>query len=78
MKFQIVTIVAMFSMEKSRRGILHFRHEIHISKDQSPKTLEVKDLMSKKPYTWVVGNSMYTMLCIGPDICYAVGVVSRY
>ena len=34
--------------------------------------------MSKKPYASAVGSLMYAMLCTGPDICYAVGVVSRY
>ncbi|KAA0066576.1 gag/pol protein [Cucumis melo var. makuwa] len=26
----------------------------------------------------VVGSLMYAMLCIRPDICYAMGIVSRY
>ena len=34
--------------------------------------------MSKKPYASAVGSLMYAMLCTRPDICYAVGVVSRY
>ena len=34
--------------------------------------------MSRIPYASAVGSLMYAMLCTRPDICYAVGVVSRY
>ena len=71
-------IVTRFGMENSKRGLLPFRHGIHLSKEQSPKTPEEKELMSKKPYASAVGSLMYAMLCTRPDICYAVGVVSRY
>ena len=71
-------IVTRFGMENSKSGLLPFRHGIHLSKEQSPKTLEEKELMSKKPYALAVGSLMYVMLCTRPDICYAVGVVSQY
>ena len=71
-------IVTKFGMEISKRGLLPFGHGIHLSKEQSPKTLEEKELVSKKPYASVVGSLMYVMLCTRPDICYAVGVASRY
>ena len=65
-------------MENSKRGSLPFRHGIHLSKEQSPKTPEQKERMSRIPYASAVGSLMYAMLCTRPDICYAVGVVSRY
>ena len=34
--------------------------------------------MRRVPYASVVGSLMYAMLCMRPDICYAVGIVSRY
>ena len=34
--------------------------------------------MSRIPYASTVGSLMYAMLSTGPDICYAVGVVSQY
>ena len=34
--------------------------------------------MSRIPFASVVGSLMYAMLCIRPDIFYAVGIVSRY
>ena len=34
--------------------------------------------MRKVPYASVVGSLMYAMLCIRPDICYVMGIVSRF
>ena len=34
--------------------------------------------MEKIPYASVVGSLMYAMLCIRPDISYAVGMISMY
>ena len=34
--------------------------------------------MRHVPYASAVGSLMYAMLCTRPDICYAVGVVSRF
>ena len=34
--------------------------------------------MSNVPYASAVGSLMYAMLCTRPDICFAVGLVSRY
>ena len=34
--------------------------------------------MRQYPYASAVGSLMYAMLCTRPDICYAVGIVSRY
>ena len=43
-----------------------------------PKNEEEKNQMSKVPYTSAIGSMMYAMLCTRLDICYAVGLVSRY
>ena len=71
-------ILARFSMENSKKGTLPFRHGVHLSKEQSPKTLEQKERMSRIPFASVVGSLIYAMLCTRLDICYAVGIVSRY
>ncbi|RVW71154.1 Retrovirus-related Pol polyprotein from transposon TNT 1-94 [Vitis vinifera] len=52
----------------------HFK----LSKEQSPKTGEERDHMSKVPYASAIGSLMYAMVCTRPDIAYAVGVVSRF
>ena len=52
----------------------HFK----LSKEQSPKTKEERDHMSKLPYTLAIGSLMYAMVCTRLDIVHAVGVMSRY
>ena len=34
--------------------------------------------MSRIPFASAVGSLMYDMLCIRPDICYTLGIVSQY
>ena len=71
-------IIKRFAMQNSKKGILPFRHGISLSKEQSPKTPQEVEEMGQIPYASAVGSLMYAMLCTRPDICYAVGVVSRF
>ena len=41
-------------------------------------TLEVKEYMKMIPYASIVDSLMYVKLCTRSDICYSVGIVSRY
>ena len=34
--------------------------------------------MRRVPYATTVGSLMYVILCTRPNICYAVGIISRY
>ncbi|RVW22775.1 Retrovirus-related Pol polyprotein from transposon TNT 1-94 [Vitis vinifera] len=52
----------------------HFK----LSKEQSPKTEEERDHMSKVPYASAIDSLIYAMVCTRPDITHAVGVVSRF
>ena len=74
----IDAILARFSMQDSKKGFLPFRHGISLSKDQCPKTPDEMEKMKAVPYASAVGSLMYAMLCTRPDICFAVGMVSRY
>ena len=57
-------------MLDSKRGLLPFRHGIHLFKGMSPKMLEEMEQMAKVPYASAIGSLMYTMLCTKPDIAY--------
>ena len=35
-------------------------------------------MMRQVPYAYTVGSLMYAMLCTRPNICYSIGMVSRY
>ena len=47
-------------------------------KEMCPKTSKEIEEMKEVPYASAVGSLMYAMLCTRPDICFAVGMVSRY
>ena len=65
-------------MEGSKKGFVLFRVGISLSSNQCPKTQAEIERMRGIPYTSIVGSLMYAMLCTRPDICFAVGMVSRY
>ena len=67
-----------FSMQNSKKGLLPFRHGVPLFNDQRPKTEEDVDMMRQVPYASAVGSLMYAMFCTRLDICYSVGMVSRY
>ena len=71
-------VLERFSMQNSKKWLLPFRHGVLVSDDQRPKTLEEENMMRQVPYASTVGSLMYAMLCTRLDICYSVGMVSRY
>ena len=65
-------------MQDSKKGFLPFRHGITLSKDQCPKIPDEIEKMKAVPYASAIGSLMYAMLCTRPNICFAIGMVSRY
>ena len=51
---------------------------LKISLVLSPRTNEEKQYMSHVPYTDAVGNLMYVMVSIRPNISHEIGVVSKF
>ncbi|WRX12109.1 Integrase [Theobroma cacao] len=71
-------ILAKFAMLDSKKGFMPSRHGIKLSKEMSPKTPEEVEYMRRIPYASAIGTLMYAMLCTRPNICYAIGLVSRF
>ena len=65
-------------MVDSKKGFVPFRVGISLSGNQRPKTPAKIERMRGIPYASMVGSLMYAMLCTRPDICFAVGMISRY
>ena len=65
-------------MQDSKKGFIPFRVGSSLSANQRPKTPAEIERMRGISYASTVGSLMYAMLCIRPDICFAVGMVSRY
>ena len=74
----IDSILSKYNMQDSKKGFTPFRYRINLSQDQCPMTAKEKEYMKTVPYASTVGSLMYVMLCTRPDICYSVGIVSRY
>ena len=74
----IDSILSKCNMQDSKKGFTPFRYGINLSQDQCPMTTEKKEYMKTIPYASAFGSLMYVMLCTRPDICYLVGIMSRY
>ena len=71
-------ILARFNMVDFKKRFVPFRVGISLSGNQRPTTPAEIERMRGIPYASAVESLMYVMLCIRPDICFVVGIVSRY
>uniref|UniRef100_A0A7N2RFG7 Integrase catalytic domain-containing protein n=1 Tax=Quercus lobata TaxID=97700 RepID=A0A7N2RFG7_QUELO len=71
-------VLSRFNMNEAKPVSTPLGSHFKLSKEQSPKTEEEMDHMSKVPYASAIGSLMYAMVCTRPDIAHAVGVVSRF
>ena len=71
-------ILEKFAMQNSKKGGQPSRSGITLSTGNCPRAPEERKYMEKVPYASAAGSLMYAMLCTRPDICYAVGIVSRF
>ncbi|KAK8708459.1 hypothetical protein V6N13_059499 [Hibiscus sabdariffa] len=71
-------VLKRFSMEESKRGFLPMRHGISLSKEMCPSTPQEREQMSQIPYASATGSIIYAMICIRPDLSYALSMISRY
>ena len=51
-------VLHRFGMQEAKRGYFLMSHGILISKENSPKSLDDKDRMSKVPYASAIGSIM--------------------
>lgn len=71
-------IFSKFSMQDSKNILLPFRDGVLLSKEQCLKTPQEEERMRIVPYASAIGSFIFAMLCTRPDICFVVGMVSRY
>ena len=71
-------VLVRFAMQNFKKGITPFKHGLHLSKDQCPKTTEENKQMRAVPYASAVNSLMYVILCTRQDLCHAVSLISRY
>ena len=71
-------VLSRFNMNEAKSMSTPLDRHFKLSKEQSPKTEEERDHMSKVPYASAIGSLMYAIVCTKPDIAHVVGVVSRF
>ena len=74
----IKKVLERFRMHYSKLVDTPVEKGLTLKLDQFPKIDKEKEAMSNVPYASAVGSLIYAMLCTRPDICFAVGLVSRY
>ena len=53
-------------------------HGLPLSVSQCTSTREQRDKMSGIPYASAIGSIMYAVVCIRPDVSYALRMTSRF
>ena len=74
----IEEVLKRFDMENSKRGLIPFRHDIHLSKKMCPNISKEIECISKIPYASTIRSLMYVVLYTRPDIAHAVSVINKY
>ena len=71
-------IFSKYGMQDFKKEFVPFRVGSSLSVNQRPKTPAEIERMRGIPYASAVESLMYSMLCTRPDICFVVGMVSRF
>jgi hypothetical protein len=77
-KAYLNTVLKRFSMDKCKHAHVPIIKGTKLSEEMCAKTPEEKKFMSDIPYSSALGSLMYAMLFTRPDLCHAVGLLSRY
>jgi hypothetical protein len=71
-------ILNRFNMQDSKKHFLPMSHVITLSKKQCPSEPDEQERMRAIHYALVIGSILYAMLCMRPDVSYAISDMSRY
>jgi hypothetical protein len=71
-------VLERFIMENAKLVSIPLANHFHLSTSQCPKTVEETEDMLKVPYASAIRCLMYAMVCIKPNLAYAISVVSKY
>ena len=74
----IQKILERFHMSSCKPADTHVSKGEALSLNMCPKNPQEREEMSRVSYTSAVRSLMYVMMCTHPDICFTVGLVSRY
>jgi hypothetical protein len=71
-------ILNQIIMQDSKKGFLPMSHGITLSKKQCHLEPDKQERMRVIPYASTIGSIMYAMICVWPDVSYALSATSRF
>ena len=77
-KKYIERVLERFNIKNAKPVSIPLASHMKLSKKMCPIAREIKENISKVPYSSVVGSLMYAMVCTRPNIAHAVRVVNRF
>jgi hypothetical protein len=77
-KSYIEKVLEKYNLSNCKYVATPFASHFKLSSRQCLVTEDDKQHMPRVPYSNVVGNLMYAMICTKPDLAHAVSVVSRF
>lgn len=78
LKSYIEKVIERYGMTNLRPVSTPMMPNTRLSRTDCPTTSEEKGRMAAYPYASLVGSLMYAMVCCRPDICYAIGQLSKF
>ncbi|CAH9113366.1 unnamed protein product [Cuscuta europaea] len=74
----IEKVLRRLNMDKAKEVSSPLTTNFRLTDKDFPSSEKKIEEMDRVPYASAVGSLMYAMVCTGPDIAHAVGVVSRF
>lgn len=74
----VVTVLRRFIMDKAKVVSIPFAYHFKLIHKLCPSTNEEKMSMKNIPFSSVVGNLMYVMVCTRLELGHVMGMVKRY
>jgi hypothetical protein len=70
-------VLNRFNMQDSKKCFMPISYGITLSKKKCPSKPNEQEEMRMIPYASAIGSIMYVMLCMRPDVSYALIATSR-
>ena len=77
-KMYINKMLQRYHMYDCKHTDTPVERNLSLSLDMCPKSVEEKEQMLKVPYSSAIQSLMYAMMCTRPNICYVVGLASKF
>ena len=71
-------VLNRFNMNECKKGFIPMSHGVNLSDTQCDSTLDEQERLSRVHYALSIGSIMYAMICMRPNVSYALSVTNKY